>query len=116
MGLIQIEGMEFYAYHGCFKEEQIIGNKFIVDLSVEANLEKASNTDNIQDTLNYQTMYELIQVEMKEKSHLLEHIGKRILDRIFEKFDGIELARIKVSKINPPMGGKIDQVSVTLTR
>jgi 7,8-dihydroneopterin aldolase/epimerase/oxygenase len=116
MGLIQIEGMEFYAYHGCFKEEQIIGNKFIVNLSIEADLKKPSGTDNISDTLNYQTMYQLIQEEMKEKSHLLEHIGGRILDRLYENFDEIQKAEVKVSKVNPPMGGKIDQVSVTLTR
>ena len=116
MGLIQIEGMEFYAYHGHFKAEQIVGNKFIVNLTIEADLEKAGKSDNLNDTINYQVMYELIQEEMKEKSHLLEHIASRVLDKLYANFEGIKKAVIKVSKVNPPMGGKIDQVSVMLTR
>ncbi|MCK4663861.1 MAG: dihydroneopterin aldolase [Bacteroidales bacterium] len=116
MGLIQIEGMEFYAYHGCFKEEQIVGNKFIIDLEIEANLDKSSKSDNLNDTLNYQVMYKLIKEEMKKKSHLLENIANRILNSIYNNFSGIEKATIKVSKINPPMGGKIEKVSVTLKR
>jgi len=114
---IEIEGMEFYAYHGHYKEERIVGNKFIVDIRLETNTEKAEQTDNIDDALNYQTVYELIKEQMQEKSYLLEHIAKRILDSIYEQFsDKIISTRLKVAKLNPPMGGQIQKVSVTLFR
>ncbi len=116
MGLIQIENMEFYAYHGCFKEEQIVGNKFLVNLKLETEMSKPAKTDDINDALNYQTAYNLVRTEMKQKSHLLENIAKRILDVLYKNFDNIEKAEVKVSKMNPPMGGKMEKVSVTLTR
>ncbi|MDA3779361.1 MAG: dihydroneopterin aldolase [Bacteroidales bacterium] len=116
MGVIQIENMEFYAFHGCFIEEQIIGNQFLVDLRIETEMSKPAETDDINDALNYQIAYNLVIDEMKQKSHLLENIAKRILDTLYSKFDNIEKAEVKVSKMNPPMGGKIERVSVTLSR
>ncbi len=116
MGIIEIEGMEFYAYHGCFTEEQIVGNKFMVDLRLEADCSKAQVSDNINDAVNYQIAYEIIKEEMDKKSHLLENIADRILNKIFKKLPKIDVATIKVAKINPPLGGKIGHVSVSLTK
>ena len=116
MGLIQIEGMEFYAYHGCLKEEQIVGNKFLLDLQIETDLSKAAQTDNIKDALNYQSVYELIRKEMILKSHLLEHIANRIITTIYDNYPEVIKLTIKVSKMNPPIGGKVDCVSVTISR
>ena len=116
MGLIRIENMEFYSYHGCFEEERIVGNRFIVDLRMETDMQKARETDRIEDALNYQTAYELVKEEMKTKSYLLEHIAGRILDALFDKFPQLERASVKVAKMNPPMGGKIAAVSVELGR
>lgn len=116
MGIIEIEGMEFYAFHGHFKQEQIVGNKFLVNISIETNCTKAGITDNLNDALDYQKVYNLIKKEMDQKSFLLENICSRILDRLYLEFNNIEKASIKVSKINPPMGGQIKKVSVTMTR
>lgn len=116
MGLIHLEDMEFYAYHGCFQEEQIAGNKFIVNLTLETNTEKASSTDNIEDTLNYQIAYEITKKEMLVTSHLLEHVAGRILNSLFDRFPHLEMASVKVSKMNPPMGGQMKCVSVILER
>ncbi|OFX26237.1 MAG: dihydroneopterin aldolase [Bacteroidetes bacterium GWA2_31_9b] len=116
MGKIQIENMEFYSYHGCFKEEQIVGNRFLVDLTIETDMNIPSKTDNINDALNYQSAYELVKQEMQKKSHLLEHIAGRILDELYAKFNSIKKATVKVSKMNPPMGGKMERVSVTMSR
>jgi len=116
MGLIQIEDMEFYAYHGCYQEEAIVGNQFLVNLELETSMDNPAETDNIEDALNYQIAYQLVKREMAKRSHLLEHIGKRILDALYAEFSGIERASIKISKMNPPMGGKMKCVSVTLTR
>jgi 7,8-dihydroneopterin aldolase/epimerase/oxygenase len=116
MGLIHLEDMEFYAYHGCFQEEQIAGNRFMVNLTLKTNMDKASETDKIIDALNYQTAYQLVRQEMAIKSHLLEHVAKRILDALFIQFSQLELAKIKVSKMNPPMGGAMKCVSVEMER
>ena len=116
MGIIRIEQMEFYSYHGHYEEERIVGNRFIVDLEMETDCTAASESDNLKDALNYQKAYELVRDEMKKKSFLLEHLAKRILDTLFRNFDNLERAEIKVAKLNPPMGGKIKAVSVSLTR
>ena len=117
MGLIQIENMEFYAFHGHYREEQIVGNKFLVDLHIESDMTAPAASDNLKEAINYQLAYRLVKEEMEKKSKLLENIAKRILDVIYDNFEGIRKVTVKVSKMNPPMGGgRIEKVSVTLTR
>jgi len=117
MGIIEIEDMEFYAYHGCFKAERVVGNYFTVYARLEADCTKASLSDLIADALNYQTVYEIIKEQMMIPSSLLEHVARRILDALFHTFpDRINNADIKISKLAPPMGGKMGAVSVTLSR
>jgi dihydroneopterin aldolase len=116
MGLIHIEGMEFYAFHGHFKEEQIVGNKFLIDVTLETDMGKPMESDNLKDAVNYQRAYEIVKQEMQKKSHLLEHIAGRILNALYAEMEGIEKATVKVSKINPPVGGKVNMVSVVVTK
>jgi len=116
MGLIQIENMEFYSFHGHFREERIVGNKFLVDLTIETDMTLPAESDNLKDAVNYQRVYEIVKQQMEMKSHLLEHIAGRILDSIYAEVSGIKNATVKVSKLNPPMGGKIGSVSVSLSR
>ncbi len=116
MGLIQIENMEFYSFHGHFKEEQIVGNKFLVNLTIRTNMDDPAKSDNLKDAVNYQRVYEIVKMQMEFKSHLLEHIAGRILDALYEEMEGIDNVVVKVSKLNPPMGGKIGSVSVILER
>lgn len=117
MGLIRIEEMEFYAFHGHYKEEQIVGNRFLVDLELEADLEAPSISDSLEDAVNYQVAYRVVKDEMKKHtSNLLEHIGKRILDAIYRELDGVSSVTVTIRKMNPPMGGPIRNVSVTMTR
>jgi 7,8-dihydroneopterin aldolase/epimerase/oxygenase len=116
MGLIQIENMEFYAFHGHFREEQIVGNKFLVDLTIETDMSKPAESDNLKDAVNYQKAYQIIKAEMGKKSHLLEHIAGRILNAVYAEMTGIKKVTVKVSKMNPPMGGKIGSVSVVMEK
>ncbi|MGB9747083.1 MAG: dihydroneopterin aldolase [Bacteroidales bacterium] len=116
MGQIHLSGMEFYAFHGHFEEENIIGNRFVVDLVIETDMEIPSMTDNLKDTVNYQTAYQIVQREMEKKSRLLEHIAGRILDALYKELRGIQKATVTVSKLNPPVGGKVQAVRVTLSR
>ena len=116
MGLIHIEGMEFYAFHGHFKEEQIVGNKFLIDVTLETDMENAIESDNLKDAANYQQAYEIVKKEMQKKSHLLEHIAGRILNALYADMEGIKRATVKVSKMNPPVGGRVNSVSVVVSR
>ncbi len=116
MGLIRIEDMEFYAFHGHYREEQIVGNHFMVDVTIETDTDKAGKSDELRDTLNYQTVYLVVKREMETTSNLLEHIATRILDALYNELSGIIKASVKVSKLNPVMGGRIGRVSVELTR
>lgn len=114
MSTISIEGMEFFAYHGCFKEEQVIGTKFSIDLFMEVDTNTAEKSDILEDTVNYQAVYQLVKKEMVTKSNLLEHVGRRILESLRLVFPQIESAKIKIKKLNPPLGGKMDFVSLEL--
>lgn len=115
MGIIELHGMEFYAYHGCYKEEQTIGNKFIVDISIECDLTKAIVSDNLNDTVNYQKVYQIVEHEMTNgKYKLLEHLAGKIKGALYKEFHQIKNLKLKVAKINPPLGGKINNVSISL--
>ncbi len=116
MGLIKIENMEFYAFHGHYEEEQIVGNKFCIDLTLETDLEPAALSDQLDDATDYQTAYRVVKEEMGKKSNMLENIAGRILDSIFREMTGILSATVKIRKMNPPMGGHIGSVGVVMTR
>jgi dihydroneopterin aldolase len=116
MSLIKLEGMEFFSYHGCFKEEQVIGTKFLVDLSIEADVNDAAIHDDLHLTINYLSVYQLIKKQMEIKSKLLENVANRILDELYKEFPSVIKAEVKVSKLNPPLGGKLNCVSLTLCR
>ncbi len=116
MALIEIESMEFYAFHGHFKEEKIVGNRFLIDLTIEADLEKASKTDKLEDTVDYQAAFRIVKEEMEKKSNLLEHIGGRILDSIYSNLKGVNKVTVRIRKMNPPMGGHINSVAVVMSR
>jgi len=114
MALIEIEGMEFYAFHGHFEVEKVTGNRFLVNLKIEADCSKAGQTDNLEDTLNYQKAYLAVKEEMAISSDLLEHVCQRIIFRIKSEFPDAQKVSVKVSKMNPPMGGQIEKVSLTM--
>ncbi len=117
MGKIILEEMEFYAFHGHYREEQIVGNRFLVDLELESDLSAPARSDRLDDAVNYQKAYQIIKEEMRiKKSHLLENIGKRILDALFEKMEGIDSATLRIRKMHPPLGGTVRSVGITLTR
>ncbi len=117
MGKIVIEEMEFYAFHGHYQEEQIVGNRFLVDLELETDLSVPAQSDQLDDAVNYQQAYKLIKHEMRiTKSNLLENIAKRILDALFREMKGIDKATVKIRKMHPPMGGPIQSVGVSMSR
>ena len=115
IGKIEIEQMEFYAFHGCYEQEKIVGNRFLVDLSFETDMEKATKSDSVLDTVSYLDVYAEVKKEMMIKSDILENVAARILDSLQKNFPAITTATVKISKCNPPLGGAIQKVSVTLS-
>ena len=109
---IILEDIKIYAYHGVLQEEAIIGNHYIVNLEVHADLEKASQTDNLNDTINYAEINDIIHQEMDVRSELLEHIIGRIINKIEITFPQIIFIKIKLTKTIPPMRGEMKGVSL----
>ena len=109
-----MEGMEFFAHHGFYKEEQKIGNKFAVDIMIVTDLSDAAEHDALEETINYETLYKIIRHVMNEPTKLLEHLGKRIIDTVFNEFQQVSSVEVKVSKYNPPVGGICQKASVSL--
>lgn len=114
--IIELEGMEFHAYHGCYDLEQIVGNRFTVDVRIEADLTEAAVTDDVNRSINYLTVYGIVAAQMAVKSRILENVAKRIVDAVYAGFPECLKVTVKVSKLAPPLGGKIAEVSVTSAR
>ncbi|MDD5183745.1 MAG: dihydroneopterin aldolase [Paludibacter sp.] len=114
MSKIILENMEFHAFHGVMEHENQLGNTFLVSIGMDVNTEIAGRTDNLHDTLNYQSVYNVVKNEMIISSKLIEHIGQRILDSVFNKFPEIETLEVTLSKLNPPLGGKVEKVTIEL--
>ncbi|UYZ65251.1 dihydroneopterin aldolase [Hymenobacter weizhouensis] len=116
MGQIALEGMEFFAFHGYYDEEQKIGNKYGVDLYIDTDLHAAAASDQLRETVNYEVLYRVVAEEMRAPARLLEHLGHRVMDRVLEEFPYIQGVQVIVSKFNPPLGGICQRARVTLAR
>lgn len=108
--------MSFYAFHGCFDEESRIGTNFAVDCEFNCDTKNAEISDDIEDTVSYLDVYRVIKQQMEIPSHLLEHLTRRIIEALFEQFPQIDYCKIRVHKLNPPLGGQMTGVSVCLER
>lgn len=111
---ILLENLTIYANHGVFGQETVVGNVYIINLKIGVNLEKASLTDDLDDTISYADIYEDVKNEMAIPSKLLEHAAKRIIDRLKGKYTQIESIELRLSKRNPPIGAQLDYASVIL--
>ena len=108
--------MEFHAFHGCLEHEQQLGNTFLVSVSMDLDTSIAGQTDELEHTLNYQSVYDVVKRQMDIPSKLIEHAGQRILDTVFNAFPGINSLEVILSKLNPPLGGKVERVTIELTK
>lgn len=113
---IELDDIEIYAFHGCYAEEQRVGNRFVVNLSLDVECSRAAATDDIADAANYLTAYDIVRREMQVKSHLLENVAARIADALKAELRprGLLSGSVKISKMAPPVGGAMRSVSLTL--
>ena len=113
---IILENIRVYAYHGCLAEETQIGSDYRVDMQVDADLEKSSFTDDLKDTVDYVKLNAIVKEEMAVPSKLLEHVVRRINDRVIKELVLVEKVETKVSKLNPPIIGDVEAVCVKMTK
>ena len=113
---IELENMEFRAPHGCYDLEKVVGNRYEVTLRMEVEIGDAPESDELLKSVNYLSVYEQVAEEMQKPSNILENVALRILERIHSAFPQIVTSSIKVSKLAPPLGGKVQKVSVTLSK
>lgn len=111
---LSITGMHFHAFHGCNPDERKSGKQYTVDVYFHADIEKSMTTDDLTDTIDYVDIHAITALEMKTPSNLIEHITKRILDKITIHFPQITYCKVKLTKHNPPIPGTVDQVSIEL--
>lgn len=114
MGTITLEGLEFFAYHGFFDEEQRIGNKYSVDITVTTDLSEAARRDRLSATVDYGELYKITLGVMQRKARLLEHIALTIIENIRAQYPDLATVEVSVSKFNPPIGGVCHRAKITL--
>jgi dihydroneopterin aldolase len=114
MNRITVEGIKLYAYHGCLEEEAKIGAHYIVDVIMETDFSVAAKTDDLSKTIDYVIVYELVKKEMAIRSKLIEQVGQRIIDTLKKEIQGIKKLEVKVTKLNPPMNGDVEKVSIVI--
>ena len=113
--MVRLNNMEFRGHHGCLESERRDGNWFRVDLVYDYDMRKAARTDALEDAVDYSQVYELIREEMAVPANLLEHLASRILNRLTDRFPTITYAELTVTKFNPPLDGRVESTSVTVT-
>lgn len=114
MGTIKLNNIRTYSYHGCLLEEGKIGSDYRVDLEIKTDLRKSAETDDLHDTVDYVDLNRIVVEEMAIRAHLLEHVAHRIITRIFAELPQVSRIKIAVSKLNPPIGGDVESVTIEM--
>lgn len=111
---ISIEDVRFYAKHGVFEQEQVVGNEFSVSISVELPLIEAVESDELSDTISYADVYDVVSSEMMKTSKLIENVAYRILNGIRNRWNNVDKISVKIEKLSPPIISFEGKASVTL--
>ena len=114
MNKIILEGIKVYAYHGCLEEEGRVGANYIVDVLMETDFSEAAKTDDLTKTIDYVIVYDIVKAEMAIRSKLIEKPAQRITEELKKRFPALKRTEVKVTKLNPPMNGNVEKVSVVI--
>jgi dihydroneopterin aldolase len=116
MGIIKLTNIRTFSYHGCLEEEAKIGSNYRVDLTIKTNLKPSSQTDELTDTVDYVDLNRIVTEEMAIRAKLLEHVAKRIIDRILNELFMVTQVKVEVTKLNPPIGGDVEGVTIIMKK
>lgn len=111
---VSLEGARFFAFHGFYPEEQVLGTEFIVDIDTTMEV-FGSGADELANTINYVRLYEIASEEMKVTRKLIETVAHAILERIRHEFLAVQTIRVSIRKMNPPMGAEVKNSAIELT-
>lgn len=111
---ILLSGMEFYAYHGCYQAEKVIGTRFKVDVEITCHFMEAARHDDITQTINYLSVYQEVDKVMSSSVNLLETLAFNIAQQVKNLDASIEKIKVSVYKLNPVLGGKTDWVAAVV--
>ena len=114
MGTIKLQNIRTFSFHGCLEEEGKIGSDYRVDLEIKTDLRKSAQSDDIKDTVDYVLLNQIVVEEMDIRSKLLEHVANRIIVRIFKEIPSVSRIILGVSKLNPPIGGDVEAVTIEM--
>ncbi len=112
---IFINDIILHAQHGVLPQEQLTGNDYKVSVSLDYDISKAINTDNVADTINYAEVYDVIKEEMITPSKLIEHVAGRIAQRLLTQYPSVAAITLSITKLNPPMGAQCQGAGVEIT-
>jgi 7,8-dihydroneopterin aldolase/epimerase/oxygenase len=116
IGKISLEGLEFHAFHGVYPHERESGNFFEVDITVETDFTLAAKEDDLAGTVNYEILFKIVKEEMDAPSKLLETVAEKIVHHVLDSLPAVTSVDLKISKINPPIGGKCRRSAVSLSK
>jgi dihydroneopterin aldolase len=114
MGIIKLTNIRTYSYHGCLTEEAAIGSDYRVDLEIKTDLRKSALSDQLEDTVDYVFLNRVVKEEMAIRAQLLEQVAHRIIVRVFKESPAVARLLIRVSKINPPIDGDVEMVTIEM--
>lgn len=114
MGTIKLQNIRTYSFHGCLEEEARIGSDYRVDLEIKTDLRKSAISDELKDTVDYVLLNKIVVEEMAIRSKLLEHVAHRIIVRVFAEIPAVSRILLAVSKLNPPIGGDVEAVTIEI--
>jgi len=115
-GRVALEGLEFHAFHGVYPHERESGNWFEVDIAVETDFSEAAESDELAGTVNYETLFRMVKEEMERPSRLLETVAEKIVNDVLQALPTVKSVELKISKLNPPIGGKCKKATVSLQK
>lgn len=114
MVTIEINGLRLYARHGVGEQERVVGNEFEVTLHLQCRVDRATVSDNVDDTVNYADVVETVRREMEIPSRLLEHVAARIRDAVSGRYPLVAGGMVRVAKLTPPIPCQLSSVAVIL--
>ncbi len=114
MGIIKLTNIRTFSFHGCLEEEAKIGSNYSVNLTIKTNLQPSAKTDELTDTVDYVDLNRIVVEEMAIRAKLLEHVAKRIMDRVLKELQMVTKIEVEVTKLNPPIGGDVEGVTIIM--
>jgi dihydroneopterin aldolase len=114
MNLIKVQGIRTYSFHGCLDEETKIGGNYVINIEVLCNFKKAAENDDLSETVDYVDIKNIVISEMNNNQKLIESVAYNIIEKVKTTFSIVHKCKIEIQKINPPINGDVDYVSVVV--